>query len=228
MKMNRNNWNPKEILDSFKAVKPAKISDLLILGLLSHRNLSGYDIYKFIEGKADRSGSLLRINKTTVYNTLSRMTDEGHVRITEQVQDSNRPVKSIYTLTDKGKTYLRKLLMNNLSVPPILFINFYLDLTCYNVLTKEEIKKALTIKIDQIQAFIEISTLYAQTVPGTIVGLLVESEIEIFQIILKTSKNLLKTLDEKPLDELFNIHEVDKDLILAEMENVRLINPEGD
>ncbi|MBU7045707.1 MAG: PadR family transcriptional regulator [Theionarchaea archaeon] len=218
----------KEVLDSYKEVKPAKISDLLILGLLSHKNLSGYDIYKFIEGKADRSGSLLRITKTTVYNTLSRMTDDGLVRITEQVRESNRPVKSIYTLTEKGKTSLRELLINNFGVPPILFINFFLDLTCYNVLTKEEIKKGLTIKIDQIQSFIEISKLYAQTVPQTIFGFLVESEIEIFQVILKTSKSLLKILDETSLDELFTIQEVEEDVILTEMENVRLKSQKGD
>ena len=118
--------------------------------------------------------------------------------------------------------------MNNFDVPPIIFINFYLDLTCYNVLTKDEIKKALTIKIDQIQSFIEISKLYAQTVPQTIVGFLVESEIEIFQTILKTLKNLLRIVDENPLDELFNIYEVEEEKILAEMENVRLTNPQGD
>ncbi|MBU7015984.1 MAG: helix-turn-helix transcriptional regulator [Theionarchaea archaeon] len=218
----------KEVLDSYKAVRPAKISDLLILGLLSHRNLGGYDIYKFIEGKADRSGSLLRINKTTVYNTLSRMTDEGLVRITEQVRESKRPVKSIYTLTEKGKTRLRELLINNFGVPPILFINFFLDLTCYNVLTKEEIKKGLAIKIDQIQSLIEISKLYAQTVPQTIFGSLVESEIEIFQVILKTSKHLLKILDKTPLDELFNIQQVEEDTILTEMENMRLKDLKGE
>ena len=222
------NHTIKEVLDSYKEVKPAKISDLLILGLLSHKNLSGYDIYKFIEGKADRSGSLLRITKTTVYNTLSRMTDDGLVRITEQVRESNRPIKSIYTLTDKGKTLLRELLINNFGVPPILFINFFLDLTCYNVLTKEEIKKGLTIKIDQIQSFIEISKLYAQTVPQTIFGFLVESEIEIFQVILKTSKNLLEIVDETSLDELFNIQEVEEDTILTEMENIRIKKFKGD
>lgn len=226
MDMNPDNKNVKEILDSYKGVKPAKISDLIILGLLSYRNLSGYDIYKFIEGKADRSGSLLRINKSTVYNTLSRMTDEGVVKITERVRDSNRPTKSIYTLTEQGKTYLRNLLINNFSMPPVIFINFYLDLTCYNVLTKDEIKKALAIKIDQIQSFIEISKLYAKTVPGTMVGLLVESEIEIFEIILKTSKNLLQILDEKSIDDLFQIQEVEEDKIFAEIENMReSVNP---
>lgn len=226
--MNMNRDTIKEILDSYRMAKPAKISDLLILGLLSHKNLSGYDIYKFIEGKADRSGSLLRITKTTVYNTLSRMTDDGLVRINEQVRESNRPIKSIYTLTDKGKASLRELLINNFSVPPILFINFFLDLTCYNVLTKEEIKKGLTIKIDQIQSFIEISKLYAQTVPHTIFGFLVESEIEIFQVILKTSKNLLEIVDETFLDELFNIQEVEEGTILTKMENMRLNEFKGD
>lgn len=218
----------KEFLDSYKAVKPAKISDLLILGLLSYENLSGYDIFKFIERKADYSGSFLRINKTTVYNTLSRMTDEGLVEIVERVRDGNRPVKSIYTLTNQGKTYLRALLINNFRMPPVIFINFYLDLTCYNVLTKDEIKKALTIKIDQIQSLIEISKVYAKTVPGTILGLLVESEIAIFEIILKTSQNLLQTLDEKPKDELFQIHEVEEENILAEMVNVKKSSYRGD
>jgi DNA-binding PadR family transcriptional regulator len=218
----------KEFLDSYNAAKPAKISDLLILGLLSYKNLSGYDIYKFIERKADYSGSFLRINKTTVYNTLSRMTDEGFVTIVERVRDGNRPVKSIYTLTDQGKTYLRELLIRNVSMPPVIFINFYLDLTCYSVLTTDEIKKALTVKIDQLQSLIELSKAYAQTVPGTIVGLLVESEIEVFEIILTTSQNLLQMLDENPKDELFKIREVEEDSILAEMVDVKQSSYRGD
>lgn len=208
----------KKLLDSYKESKPPRISDLLILGLLSYRNLSGYDIYRFIERKADVSGSLLKLQKATVYNTLSRMADQGFVEIVEKKQHKKRPIKSIYTLTDKGRNHLRELLIGNMGAPPILFINYYLDVTLYHVLTKNEITEALQEKINHTKSFIQFSQLYAHTMAGTVLGVIVESEIEMLIILLKTLEELLTLLSEKSTEELFQIGEIKEDELLKKME----------
>lgn len=208
----------KKLLESYKVSKPPKISDLLILGLLSYRDLSGYDIYKFIERKADLSGSLLRLNKATVYNTLSRMADSEFVKVVERTRHEKRPVKSIYRLTKKGRDHLRELLLSH-SAPPIFFIDYYVDVILYHVLTKDEITDALQQKINHTTSVIQLSQLYAHTVTGTVSGLLVESEIEMLTVVRNTLEELLRLLNEKSTEELFQIGEIDEDTILKKMES---------
>ena len=72
----------EDMLESFRQTKPAKVSDLFILGMLAGKNLSGYDIYKAIAAKAEFLGSWFSLNKSTVYNTLARFTDEKFVFLT--------------------------------------------------------------------------------------------------------------------------------------------------
>jgi DNA-binding PadR family transcriptional regulator len=211
------------LLDSYKEAPSVRISDLLILGLLSYRNLSGYDIYKFIEQKADVSSSILKLQKATVYNTLSRMTEEGYVTVVKRTREHNRPIKSIYGLTEQGKTHLQKLLQTNMVTPPILYVNFYLDVTLYHVLPKEDIQSALYQKIDQVQTLITMAQLYAQQVEGTISGVLLESEVNMLHIIRGTLETLTELIETTDINELYQIGEIDQSKILDNMRMKRRV-----
>ena len=207
-----------KFLESYKEPKPVKISDIFILGILSCKNLSGYDIYKFIEKKADASGSWLKLNKSTVYNTLSRMESEGFVETIERVASNNRPTKSIYRLTPPGREHLRELLLSNSRSLPGFFVNFYLDLSFYNVLEREEMQEVIKLKIKQVDMMIKISDLYRNTLKsGTVHEVLSRSEREIYEVILRTLNNLLDLFDEKDMIEIFKIDEIDADKIFSKM-----------
>lgn len=208
----------KNLLNSYKKIPSVRISDLLILGLLSYRNLSGYDIYKFIEQKADVSSSLLKLQKATVYNTLSRMEEEGYVTVIQRTRERKRPVKSIYGLTEGGKNHLKELLQINMATPPLLYVNFYLDITLYHVLPEGEMLSALRQKIEQIQTLITMASMYAQQVEGTVSGVLVESEVKMFNIMKETLENLIELVQTTDIKELYQIGEIHQSKILDNMQ----------
>lgn len=91
------------LLHSFRNVQPVKFSELLVLGLLSHRHLSGYDIYKYVESRiVRRSNAFFKLEKATLYNTLSRLEKMGLIEVAEKKSDEKRPPRYLYTITTQG------------------------------------------------------------------------------------------------------------------------------
>lgn len=80
-----------------------KRMDCVILGLLSHEPLTGYDIKKSIDETLSFfwSGSY-----GSIYPTLSKLTENGYV-IKNEANDNGRD-KLVYSITDEGKGALLK------------------------------------------------------------------------------------------------------------------------
>jgi DNA-binding PadR family transcriptional regulator len=85
----------------------------VILGLLNAGSLTGYDLKKRF------SSSLLLPwsgNSNQIYRALSELHDQGLVTVEEQ-QQSNKPPRKLYTLTDQGQQRLRDWLQSTPDVP---------------------------------------------------------------------------------------------------------------
>jgi len=211
----------EEMLELLKPVKPAKMTDLLILGMLSSKNLSGYDIYKAIAAKADFVGSWLKLNKGTVYNTLARFNDEKFIEVVERKSSISKPDKTIYGLTEHGREHLRLLLKNNFEIPPVIIVPFYLDLMCYHVLTKDEIREALKKKIEQAEMMIQLVGFVSKSGFGTVIENYIECQTEILKVIQKSFQKMLNTLDDGPVEDFYRIPFFGEDEILARMNEIQ-------
>jgi PadR family transcriptional regulator, regulatory protein AphA len=77
----------------------------VILGLLSWRPFSGYELGKYLE----REGRFLRskVHLSQIYRLLARMVDSGWVAYEVQENDG-RPDSKIYRLTEHGEQVLRE------------------------------------------------------------------------------------------------------------------------
>jgi PadR family transcriptional regulator, regulatory protein AphA len=77
----------------------------VILGLLSWRPFSGYELGKYLE----REGRFLRskVHLSQIYRLLARMVDSGWVCYEVQENDG-RPDSKIYRLTEEGEQVLRE------------------------------------------------------------------------------------------------------------------------
>ena len=75
-----------------------------MLGLLSWKPLTGYDLKKIIE---DSSVMYWSGNNNQIYKALVELHEEGLVT-TEQVHQENAPSKKIYTITEAGLMKLRE------------------------------------------------------------------------------------------------------------------------
>ena len=196
---------------------PIKLSELIILGLLSHRPMSGYEIFRFIEKKADSSNAWLKLNKTTVYNKLSGMNEAGLVRLYERIEDQNKPPKNVYEITKEGIEQLKQILLTSSENPPGIFVNFFLDLPFYNVLEKDEIIRILKNHIDQLEILIRASSLYSTIMPDSLMKILIDSQEELFRTIQNSVRLILGRIEDDETAEFFTLGEFNEEKIFGQM-----------
>jgi len=80
---------------------------LVILGLLYREPMHGYEIKSTIE---KNMGDWTDIKFGSIYFALSKLVEESAIEVVEEVKEGNRPAKTIYRITKKGKDEYMRLL----------------------------------------------------------------------------------------------------------------------
>ncbi len=109
-----------------------------ILGVLSWKPTTGYDLKKFFE---DSSAMYWSGNNNQIYKALVQLLDEGLVTNEIQHQD-NAPTKKIYTITGKGLNELKQWVISTPEAPEFRK-TFLVQLSWADLLTEEELSEAL-------------------------------------------------------------------------------------
>lgn len=105
-----------------------------ILGLLSWKPASGYDLKRII---SDSDVFYWSGNNNQIYKSLIELQKEGMVTYRVQPQES-LPAKKIYSITEKGLSELHQSLLTT-PEPPELHKSFLVQLAWAEMLTDEEI-----------------------------------------------------------------------------------------
>jgi len=120
---------------------------LLLLGLLQHQEMHGYQINDFIE----RQMSLCtNIKKATAYYLLDQMAKEGYVTQTAQ-RAGNRPLRKVYHITPAGQDVFFRWLRENLTEIGWPTFAFDVGLAFLDSLPPEESRKLLRRRLDRIR-----------------------------------------------------------------------------
>lgn len=86
--------------------------DLVLLGFIHEKDCSGYDIITQIRKRElDRWA---KISTSTIYNRLARLEKNAFVTGRSE-RDGNRPERTTFTITDKGRELLRKEVVKHLT-----------------------------------------------------------------------------------------------------------------
>jgi PadR family transcriptional regulator, regulatory protein AphA len=109
-----------------------------ILGLLSSRPLTGYDIKKMFEGSAALYWSG---NNNQIYTTLVKLHENELVTREIELQE-DRPPRKIYSITAKGQDELKKWLLSE-PEPPQLKNSFLIQLAWADQLNPDELDALL-------------------------------------------------------------------------------------
>ncbi len=80
---------------------------MVLLGLLHERPLYGYEIKQIIEA---HMGDWTSIAFGSIYFALDKLSEEGLVEKIATEQKGNRPSRSVFQVTEKGKAEFQKLL----------------------------------------------------------------------------------------------------------------------
>jgi PadR family transcriptional regulator, regulatory protein AphA len=106
-----------------------------ILGLLSWKPMSGYDLKKVISSTDIFYWSG---NNNQIYKSLIQLHHDELVD-PQVLYKENLPAKKIYTITEKGKAELRKWVLSNVEIPEYRS-NFLLQLAWADQFSEEEIQ----------------------------------------------------------------------------------------
>ena len=129
--------------------------DYAILGLLSWRPMTGYDIKKMFAGSAAFYWSG---NNNQIYTTLVKLHENGMVTREVEIQEDS-PARKIYSITPKGQSELKNWLFSE-PEPPELKNTFLIQLAWADQLRPEELDMLLEKYESEIQ--MQVSMLQTQ------------------------------------------------------------------
>ena len=122
--------------------------EVILLGLLKESPKHGYELKKIIE---EEIKPLTNVTLTSLYYTLDKLTKKGYLQC-EIEREGNRPERRVYALTQKGETFLNKLLIRNFLYLERPFFN--LDLVLYfldKLPSQKQIKKLIEKRIARLK-----------------------------------------------------------------------------
>jgi PadR family transcriptional regulator AphA len=125
-----------------------------ILGLLSWRPMTGYDIKKMFAGSAAFYWSG---NNNQIYTTLVKLHENGLVTREVEIQEDS-PSRKIYSITPKGQAELKNWLFSE-PEPPELKNTFLIQLAWADQLSPEE----LDMLLEKYEAEIQMQVSMLQT-----------------------------------------------------------------
>jgi DNA-binding PadR family transcriptional regulator len=117
-----------------------------ILGLLSYKSLTGYDLKKIIQESTFMYWSG---NNNQIYKSLVELLDEGFVTCELHHQESS-PSKKVYTITTEGLAELKEWVLSS-PEPPELKKTFLIQLAWADLLQEDELNTLLSAYENQIK-----------------------------------------------------------------------------
>jgi DNA-binding PadR family transcriptional regulator len=114
--------------------------ELLLLGLLHHKDMHGYQLHEFIN---QSMASCTDLKKPTAYYLLDKMAAAGWITQTEE-QAGNRPPRRVYTLTEEGEVAFQRLLRENLETHSPAYFTGDIGLAFLDAISPAEAHKLLS------------------------------------------------------------------------------------
>ncbi len=125
------------------------VTDIFILGLLTARPLSGYDIQQHLELSAAEHWA--EVLPGSIYYALNKLERQGFV-VVDAIERTGRRERATYRLTDAGHAELRGLLRKALRTPVRVVPSLlYTALTFIHELDKTEVLDALDAEISRLE-----------------------------------------------------------------------------
>ncbi|WP_379128176.1 PadR family transcriptional regulator [Paenibacillus sp. sgz500958] len=122
---------------------------LVILGLLLERNMHPYEINIVMKERAiDR---ITKLQMGSLYYAVDKMAEEGHIEAVEVISSPDRPDKTIYRITDKGKTLFEQLVLQLFKKNDEIFHPLYLAVAMSRHVDQGKIEKLLAERIRETE-----------------------------------------------------------------------------
>ena len=152
---------------------------LVLLGLLKEKSFYGYELKHIIE---KHMGDWTNIAFGSIYFALNKLNEDGFVEKISEEKVGNRPSRSIYKITDKGKDEFISLLRETWQKIDREYYSLDIAIAFSKVLSKDEIKKYLKDRIMKYEEKLKYldkhktEQLYRKEVPRSAKAVFLHSE----------------------------------------------------
>ncbi|SDF91870.1 Transcriptional regulator PadR-like family protein [Fontibacillus panacisegetis] len=175
---------------------------LSILGLLLEENLHPYEIsLRMKERFLDQKG---QFKIGSLYYAVDQLEKQSYIEAVETIRSENRPDKTVFRITDKGRTYFHKLLIERLRDTEPPYHPMYIALVFAGKGDQLDIAQVLKERIQDTEHMVNIYyQVYAEhrgIVPRSVLHLMV-GQYEHAKTELSWLKRLLAETEEGRLNE---------------------------
>lgn len=122
-----------------------------ILGFLSMKPMSGYDIKKLFNMSA---AYFWPADQAQIYRTLKSLKSDGLIEVSGLEQNAG-PSKTLYTITERGRETLRSWLLNTKLSDFITHLPFLVQLFFSGALNREELLEFIDAQLEQNNSLLE-------------------------------------------------------------------------
>ncbi|MBB5355873.1 DNA-binding PadR family transcriptional regulator [Anoxybacillus mongoliensis] len=176
---------------------------LVILGLLMEGEKHPYEIQQIVNERHMKH--YIKLAAGSLYYAFEQLEKQGYVEVVDVVRDSNRPDKTIYRITEKGKQHFEQLLLEQLQKHEHIHRSIYAGLSFAAYADEEKVSAVLKQRLHETKQQLEkLKLIFEQKRPNEYVTKLyvlkgvimhLETEIEWLEQLINIANN--KKLKEK-------------------------------
>lgn len=133
--------------------------DLVILGIVSEKPQSAYDIQKDVE--YHHFSRWTRISVPSIYRKVLRLSEGGYLQ-SNIVKGDRFADKAVYSITDKGRKYFKELMASYAANPVPLLFDFNVVVANLNKLDKTEATELISALRRSIYTSAKLNEAHAQ------------------------------------------------------------------
>ncbi|MEK4062088.1 MULTISPECIES: PadR family transcriptional regulator [Paenibacillus] len=122
---------------------------MVILGLLLEKDRHPYEITLVMKERMyDR---MIKLQMGSLYYAVDKLAQEGHIEAVETISSNDRPDKTIYRISDKGKALFEQLVIQQIKKTDEVFHPLYMALALSRHIDQGKVEKLLQERIREVE-----------------------------------------------------------------------------
>src|SRR3954452_2644502 len=122
---------------------------LAVLALLEERPMHPYEMSTTLRERHKEDS--IKLNYGSLYSVVASLQKYGLITVQQTVREGNRPERTIYAITDAGRTKMVDWLSELISTPAREFTTFEAALSLMGALSPDEVIRLLDIRLSSLQ-----------------------------------------------------------------------------
>lgn len=122
---------------------------LAILGLLLERDMHPYEITLVMKERS--IDQVIKMQTGSVYYAVDKLGAGGHIEAVKVIHSPDRPDKTIYRITDKGKALMEQLILQQIRKSDPMYHPVHIALSLTHLIDQEKVAKLLEERIREAE-----------------------------------------------------------------------------